>query len=217
VLPRGGGLQDFCQLRSESALRFLLALLRDAGTIAASTTTWPAIRSIGTPGSGPWSGRPTMWGAVLRGTILSALLRTRRAGPDSTLRGLRWVGPKDFVLERGSVETANNRLHFVLCRRFHKRKAFRLLRLVVPNYLNRIRYEIFGGEPLFNVIGGDPDGQIAQKYGKAHSVSCVYSLVGISSGRKEERGPDLFCLPDDNRPICMAQCYSVSILLQAQD
>jgi hypothetical protein len=44
---------------------------------------------------------------------------------------------------------------------FHEREAFRLLRLVVPDDLNRIRYEIFGGEPLFNVIGRDPDRQIA--------------------------------------------------------
>jgi hypothetical protein len=42
---------------------------------------------------------------------------------------------------------------------------------VIPDDLNRIRDEVFGCEPLFNVVSCDPSGQIAQKDGKAHSVA----------------------------------------------
>ncbi|HYA17723.1 MAG TPA: hypothetical protein VEF06_09670 [Bryobacteraceae bacterium] len=98
--------------------------------------------------------------------------------PGGTLRRLRRVCPKNLVFKRGSIEAADDRLHFFLRGRFHKCEALRFLRFVVPNYLDRIRDKIFGRQPLFNVIGGDPDGQIAQKYGKAHSVCCVYSMVG---------------------------------------
>ena len=77
---------------------------------------------------------------------------------DYTFRRLCRVGPKDLVFERGSVETANNRLHFVRSGCLHKSEAFRLLRFVVPDHLYRIRDKVFSGEPLLNVVGCDPNG-----------------------------------------------------------
>ena len=99
--------------------------------------------------------------------------------PDGALGRLGRVRAKNLVFERSSVETADDGLHFVRGRRFHERESLGFLRFVIPDNLNRIGDEVFRGEPLFNVVGGDPSGQIAQKDSKAHSVACVHSVVGI--------------------------------------
>lgn len=154
-------LKYFRELGCESALRFVVAFFASAtiGSIA-------LFRSC------------TRHGCSRRGS------RFRRYA----LRGLRRIGSQDFVLKRGSVETANNRLHFVRCGCFHKRKAFRLLRFMIPDDLNRIRDEVFGGEPLFNVVSRDPNRQIAQKDGKAHSVAAFTPWLGFLNRRT--RGGD---------------------------
>jgi hypothetical protein len=41
---------------------------------------------------------------------------------------------------------------------------------VVADHLYGIGYQIFCGQPLLNIVGGDPSGEIAKKDGKAHSV-----------------------------------------------
>ena len=87
--------------------------------------------------------------------------RAAVAGPASLRRALRWlggIGSKDFIFKRCPIKAANNRLHFVRSWRLDKRESLGFLRFVVPDNLNRIRYKIFRGEPLFNIVGGDPNG-----------------------------------------------------------
>ncbi|MEI9977261.1 MAG: hypothetical protein WDO73_37545 [Ignavibacteriota bacterium] len=47
---------------------------------------------------------------------------------------------------------------------------------MVSDHLYGIGHQIFGGEPLFDVIGGDPRGKVAKENGKAHSVIFGYSV-----------------------------------------
>jgi len=130
-------LENLRQFRGKSALRFVLAL-------SSSATL----------------GRPI---ADSRPVTVSAWLRwfggaCGRRAFDGALGGLRRVGPKNLIFERGSVEAANDRLHFVRRRSLDERESFGFLRLVVPNYLNRIRDKIFCSEPLFDVVRSDPYG-----------------------------------------------------------
>src|SRR6266478_261508 len=46
----------------------------------------------------------------------------------SRLRRLSWISPKQTVLERRSIETADDRIHLLRIRRIDKREALRLLR-----------------------------------------------------------------------------------------
>ncbi|MDQ1474657.1 MAG: hypothetical protein QOJ99_6137 [Bryobacterales bacterium] len=138
-------LEDFREFRCEGTLWFLIPLLTSA-----------AIGAI----------------ALFRsGTRTSRGRSTRTTLGSDALCGLRRVGPKNFVLEWCTVETANNRLHFVRSGGLYESEAFRLLRFMIPDDLNRIRDKIFSCEPLFNVVSCDPSGQITQKDGKAHSVT----------------------------------------------
>jgi len=82
----------------------------------------------------------------------------RRTLDSAALGGLRGIGPKNFIFERGSVETANNRLHFVRCGSLDKRESLGFLRFVVPNYFDRIRDKVFRREPLFNIVRSYPYG-----------------------------------------------------------
>ncbi len=86
----------------------------------------------------------------------------------STFGRLRGVGAKNFIFERRPVKTLDDGLHFVRCRSLDERESLRFLRFVIPDHLDRIRDKVFSRQPLFNVIGGDPRGQIAQKNGKTH-------------------------------------------------
>ena len=77
----------------------------------------------------------------------------------------------NVLRSKGSaVETADDGLHLVVSRRFDECEALGFLCLVVSNHLDAISYQIFGCEPLLDVIGGDPGGEIAKKNGKTHSV-----------------------------------------------
>ena len=71
---------------------------------------------------------------------------------------LRGVGPEQFVFQRRTIETADNRLHFVLRGRFYERESFGFLRFVVTDDLNRIRDQVVSRQPLLNIVGGDPRG-----------------------------------------------------------
>jgi hypothetical protein len=83
---------------------------------------------------------------------------------------LRRIGSQHTVFERSAIEAADDRLHLFIGWRFDKCEALGFLCLVVSNHLDGISYEIFGCEPLLDVIGGDPGGEIAKKNGKTHSV-----------------------------------------------
>jgi hypothetical protein len=162
VAARRIGSEDFGQFRGKSALRFMLALSSAAAF-------------------GGWRPMVVGWWPV-DGASVGSLFRFDGAGGgsrnlDSAFRRLRRVGSEDFVLERGSVEAANDRLHLVSRGRLDKRESLGFLRFVIPDYFNRVRDKVFGGEPLFNVVRSDPNGQITQKDSKTHSV--LNSLRGL--------------------------------------
>jgi len=86
------------------------------------------------------------------------------------LRRLRGVRSQEPVLEGRSIKTPDDRLHFICGGRLHEREALGFLCFVVSNHLHTVRHQIFGGEPLLDIVCGDPGWEIAKKYGKAHSV-----------------------------------------------
>jgi len=80
------------------------------------------------------------------------------------------ICPEQLIFQRRTIETANNRLHFVLRGRFYERESFGFLRLVIADYFDRIRDKVIRRQPLLNIVGGDPRGEVAKKNSKAHSV-----------------------------------------------
>lgn len=86
------------------------------------------------------------------------------------LRGLSRVGSQKTVFERRAVKAADNGLHLIGRRCVDECEPFGLLRLVVANDFYGIGYKVFRCQPLLNVVSSDPRGEIAKKYGKAHSV-----------------------------------------------
>jgi hypothetical protein len=81
-------------------------------------------------------------------------------GLSFALRGLCRVRSKKLIFQRRTIKTTYDRLHFVNGGRFYKRKALGLLRLVITNHFHGICNQILRGQPLFNIIRGDPGGQI---------------------------------------------------------
>ena len=49
---------------------------------------------------------------------------------------MRWVGPEQAAFQRGPVKAPNDRLHLIGVRSFNKGESFRLLGLVIANYLD---------------------------------------------------------------------------------
>ena len=184
-------LQGFGELGCESALRFMIALP------AATTPFRPGTTSCG-PGS------PTRATRSSRSTSLR--------GPHCTFSRLSGVGTKYLVLQRSAIKAANNRRHLVRRGGFHKCEALGLLRLVIANHLDRIRDEIVCGQPLFNVVGSYPDREVAQKYGKAHSVWCLTPLDFLRGRGKRGRKNRISCLPDTNRRQCVVQWHGLQVL-----
>ena len=143
VNSEGSKLEDLSQFRGKSALRFMLALSSTA-------------RALG--------GRPMVVGSrPMIGASVGSLLRFdcavgRTGNLDSALGGLCRVSPEDFVLERGTVKPANDRLHLVSRWRLDKRESFGFLRFVIPDYCNRVRDKVLGGQPLLDVVRSDPYG-----------------------------------------------------------
>src|ERR1019366_1176514 len=162
--PPGGaraGLQDLRQLGSKRAARRLLAI---------SSTSFFAIGSLfGSEGSGC---RGLLW------------RRRRSTRCILAFRRLRRIGAQQPVFQGGAVKTANDRLHLVVGGRFNKCEALGFLRFVVADHFDAIGHKIFGGQPLFNIVGGDPGREITKKYGEAHSVDFVTPLwiCGTSRG-----------------------------------
>jgi len=150
------GLQNLGQFSGERAFRFLFALSATAALLHR-------------PVAGGGVGSLCWWSTLFRsGGAHGSRAFYRDRNP---FGGLRRVGSKNLIFQRGSVEPADDRLHFVRCWRLDKRESLRFLRLVVPDDLNRIRDKVFSGEPLFNVVRSDPYGQITQKDSKTHSVA----------------------------------------------
>src|SRR6266446_8285739 len=84
---------------------------------------------------------PTLWLLLLVASRHSYWPRYRGLA----LGGLRRVGAKQLAFERCTVKAADDGLHFFRRGGLHKREAFRLLRLVVADHLDGIRYQVFRG------------------------------------------------------------------------
>ena len=146
---RKRGLQSFCQFVGKCATGRRLAIF------AAAPSAIVALRL----------GRAIAGGG--RGCRL--VRATRRV---LTFWWLCGIGAQQPVFQRGAVEAADDGRHFVGSGCFDKCESLGFLRFVIADYFNGIGHEIFGGQPLLDVIGSDPRGQIAKKNGKAHSVDC---------------------------------------------
>ena len=112
---------------------------------------------------------------------LRPIPRPRRAFRLWRLRGIR---AEQTVLKRRPIETADNGVHFLGIRRFYKRESLGLLCFRIADYLDRISNQVFGCQPAPNIVRGYPNGQIAQKDRKTHSVVVFDSIGGgVARGR----------------------------------
>ncbi len=143
---------------------------------------------------GGWSGAATSSGTRVSGrtmTRYAGLSHTARMAGGAAARSARaarrahlpswfgWlsgVGTKQPVLERRTIKTADDGVHFFRVRRFDKREAFRLLRFGIADYLNCVRDQVLGTEPASDVVRSHPSGQVAQKDGKTHSMVIFDSI-----------------------------------------
>src|SRR5216683_4805260 len=94
------------------------------------------------------------------------LILSRRRDDSSRHRNLAFgglcrIGAKKLAFERRAVKTPNDGLHLLRRGGFHEREAFGLLRLVIANYLDGIRYQVFRGEPSLDVVSGHPCREIS--------------------------------------------------------
>ena len=156
------GLQDLRQFGSECAAGRLLAI-PSAALLAVGTLS---VR-------------------LALGAAAGLLLRRRRsAGSILAFRRLRGIGAQQAIFEGCAVEAANDRLHLIAGGRFDKSEALGFLRFVVSDHFDGIGDEVFGGQPLLDVVCGDPGREVAKKNGKAHSVDFVTPLwiCGTSRG-----------------------------------
>ena len=112
------------------------------------------------------------------GAAVRAPTRTR-AWTSLTLRlgGLCGIGAQQAILQGSPVEAPNDRIHFLGIRCIDKREALGLLRFGIADYFNCVRDQVLGSEPALDIVRGYPSGQIAQEYGKTHSV-IVFNSVG---------------------------------------
>src|SRR5262249_55804886 len=78
---------------------------------------------------------------------------------------LSGVGTKKAVFERSAVKTADDGLHFVVGGCLDKCEALGFLGFVVADHFDSVGDEIFGSQPLFDIVGSDPCGQVAKKNG----------------------------------------------------
>ena len=148
----GSGLEDFGQLRSEHTARILLPVAASA-LAPMGPRRWLRLRRAGaTIRSGGGSGG---------GGCTARILALGRLGR---------IGAQQAVFERRAIEPADDSLHLIGGRCFDESEALGFLRLVVADHLDGVSDEVFGGEPLLDVVSGDPGGEVAKKYGKTHSV-----------------------------------------------
>ena len=126
--------------------------LENFGQLGCKRTTWSAVAIFAATLAAM---RPLLVGFAIRRCMSSSSWGGCGA-PIFALWRLRRVGPQEPVFQRSTVEPANDRLHFVGRGCFDKSEALGFLRFVVSDHFNGIGHEIFGGEPLLNIIGCDP-------------------------------------------------------------
>ena len=113
--------------------------------------------------------------AALKSTLATIARRSRLA---LRLRRLCGIGSQQTVLERRPVEPADDGVHFFGVRRFDERETFGLLCFRIADNLDCIGNQIFGCQPAFDIVRGNPSGQIAQKDRKTHSAVVFDSIGG---------------------------------------
>jgi hypothetical protein len=122
---------------------------------------------------------------MARGSALSGSrpgTTSRTALPLGTGR-LRGIGPKQAILQRRAVKTADDGVHLLRIRRLDKREALGLLRFGIADHFNCVRDQVFGCQPSLDIVRGYPGGQIAQKHSEAHSaVVCISVRGGLLPG-----------------------------------
>ena len=117
--------------------------------------------------------------------------RTARPGTASALPNLPSrlgrlgrVRAKQTILERSSIETTNDGVHFVRIRRVDKSESLGLLRFGVANHFYRVRDQVFSAQPIPDVVRSYPNRQVAQKDRKAHSEIIFGSISGDLASTK---------------------------------
>jgi hypothetical protein len=117
--------------------------------------------------------RPMFWSRF--GPPLRSIPRPRRAFRLGRLRGIR---AEQTILKRRPIEAADYGVHFLGIRRFNERESLGLLCFRIADNLDRICDQVFGCQPALNIVRGYPNGQVAQKDGKTHSVVVFDSIGG---------------------------------------
>jgi hypothetical protein len=92
---------------------------------------------------------------------------------------LRRIGAEQAVFQGRAIESADNRVHLLRVGGINEGEALGLLRFGVADHFNRVRNQIFGGEPSSDIVRGHPNRQIAQKNSKTHSMVVFDSMAGV--------------------------------------
>lgn len=95
------------------------------------------------------------------------------------LRRLRWVCAKETIFERCTIKPADDGIHLFGIRSINEGESLRFLCFRVADYLDSIRNQAFCGKPRLNIVSGYPDGDISEKYSKAHSLG-LFTPWGFS-------------------------------------
>jgi hypothetical protein len=111
---------------------------------------------------------------------------------------LRRIGPKQAILQRSTVEPADDRVHLLGVGRFDEREALGLLRFGVADNFNCVRDQVFGCKPSLDIVRGDPGGQIAQEDGKTHPWLCISVRGGVPP---EGSSGSNIMLPQQIKPV----------------
>jgi hypothetical protein len=94
---------------------------------------------------------------------------------------LRRIGAEQAIFQRRAVKPADDRVHLLGVGGIDKREPLGLLRFGIADHFNRVRNQIFSGEPAFNIVRGHPNGQVAQENSKTHSMVVFDSMRGFAS------------------------------------
>ena len=89
------------------------------------------------------------------------------------------------IFEGRAIEPLDDGLHFIGSRGFDKCESLRFLSFVVSDDLDRIGDQVFGGQPAFNIVGGDPGREVAKKDSKAQWLFCS---IGLELWRVQREG-----------------------------
>lgn len=95
------------------------------------------------------------------------------------LRRLSLVRPEEPVFQRCAIESADDQIHLFRVRRVDEREALGLLSLRVADHFDIVEDKVFCVEPRLDIVFGNPNRQISEKYGEGHSKVSLTPLSGI--------------------------------------